>query len=39
MSENIDIAFNALFAFECLVKIIAYGLFGDENSYLTDTWS
>lgn len=39
ISLNFDILFNSLFTLESFIKIIAYGLVVDENSYLTDTWS
>ncbi|KAL4480370.1 hypothetical protein ABPG74_020886 [Tetrahymena malaccensis] len=37
--KNIDLMFNFIFITEALLKIIAYGFIGDENSYLDESWS
>ncbi len=34
-----DYAFTVIFFFEALFKIIGFGLFMDDGSYLTDDWS
>ena len=34
-----DFFFNICFIIECLMKIITYGFFLCENSYLSDSWS
>jgi len=39
ISGNIDFFFNGSFTLEATMKIIAFGLILDDNSYLTDTWS
>ncbi len=39
INENIDITFNALFIFECLLKVVAFGFFLDNGSYLRDSWN
>ena len=35
----LDYYFNIIFAIESLIKIIAFGFFLDENSYLRESWS
>ncbi|KAL4505974.1 hypothetical protein ABPG72_013735 [Tetrahymena utriculariae] len=37
--KNIDLMFNFIFITEALLKIIAYGFIGDNNSYLDESWS
>lgn len=37
--DSIDYIFNGIFTFEAFAKIIAFGFLGDNNSYLSDTWS
>ena len=39
ISGYIDIVFNIMFTLEALMKIVAYGFFLDDNSYLTESWS
>ena len=39
ISTMIDMSFNLIFTAEALLKIIAFGFFFDENSYLRETWS
>jgi Ion transport protein len=39
ISSDLDYVFNAVFMLEAVMKIIAFGWFLDENSYLTETWS
>ena len=39
ISEYLDITFNVIFTIEATLKIIAFGLFMDKNSYLTESWS
>jgi hypothetical protein len=39
VSDYIDIIFNVIFASEAMLKIISYGFFFDDNSYLRETWS
>lgn len=39
LNNNIDIAFNALFIGECFLKIISFGFFIDNGSYLRDSWN
>jgi len=35
-----DIAFTSLFLFECILKIVAFGLvFNGKNSYLKSPWN
>ena len=38
-SNSVDMAFNLIFTVEAFLKIIAFGFFFDENSYLRETWS
>ena len=38
-SSYIDNSFNVLFAIECVLKIIAFGFFMDDGSYLRDSWN
>lgn len=37
--DTIDLIVNAIFFFECLTKVIAYGFFWCKGSYLRDNWS
>lgn len=37
--SNFDYFFNVIFMIEAALKIIAFGFFMDDNSYLTDSWS
>lgn len=39
ISTYIDNTFSGLFAMECLLKIISFGFFMDEGSYLRDNWN
>ncbi|KAE9048858.1 hypothetical protein PR002_g169 [Phytophthora rubi] len=39
MADYSNSTFTALFAFECLLKIVAMGLIGDRGAYLTDPWN
>lgn len=39
ISQKLDIAFNCVFVFECVVKIIARGMIIGEAAYLKDNWS
>jgi Ion transport protein len=39
VSSELDYVFNSVFLLEATMKIIAYGWFLDENSYLTESWS
>ena len=39
ISGYIDILFNIMFTLEAIMKIVAYGFFLDDNSYLTESWS
>lgn len=38
-SSNMDYVFNALFTLEMTLKVITYGLFIEEDSYLRDSWN
>ncbi|KAL4477710.1 hypothetical protein ABPG74_002860 [Tetrahymena malaccensis] len=38
-SQILDIMFTVFFSIESCLKIISYGFFFDENSYLRDNWS
>ena len=37
--SNFDLVFNIIFTVEAVLKIVAFGLFMDIGSYLTDSWS
>ena len=37
--DQIQLAFQILFSFECAMKIIAMGLFQRHNSYLRSGWN
>ena len=39
VSIQIDLFFNIAFMCECALKIISFGFYMDENSYLTESWS
>jgi len=39
VSDYIDYVLNVIFACEALLKIIAFGFFFDDNSYLRESWS
>ncbi|KAE9253486.1 hypothetical protein PF002_g3305 [Phytophthora fragariae] len=39
MADYSNSTFTALFAFECLLKIVAMGLIGDRGAYLMDPWN
>ena len=39
ISADLDLTFNSLFIFECVLKIIALGFVMDEGSYLRDSWN
>lgn len=39
VSSKMDTAFNLIFAFESVVKIISLGFAMNEKSYLTDSWN
>ena len=34
-----DYVFNALFTLEMVLKVITYGLFFDDDSYMRDSWN
>ena len=38
ISDKMDIVFNSIFMFECLVKVISRGLIVGKNTYLKDSW-
>ena len=38
-SAKIDIVINVVFFCECAMKIISFGFFLDDNSYLSESWS
>ncbi|EAR94798.2 cation channel family protein (macronuclear) [Tetrahymena thermophila SB210] len=38
-SQILDIMFTVFFSIESCLKIVSYGFFFDENSYLRDNWS
>ena len=38
-SSNMDYVFNALFTLEMVLKVITYGLFFDDDSYMRDSWN
>ncbi|DAZ95903.1 TPA: hypothetical protein N0F65_012614 [Lagenidium giganteum] len=37
--NNADLIFTSLFFVECMLKIIAMGLFGEKGAYLMDPWN
>jgi hypothetical protein len=39
ISADLDILFNMVFLCEAVMKVIAFGFFLDDNSYLTESWS
>ena len=39
IGEKMDNAFNYLFIFECILKVIALGFAMDDGSYLRDSWN
>ena len=36
---NVDIFFNVVFCIEASLKIISYGFIGEDNTYLSESWS
>lgn len=39
ISNEIDFGLNIFFAVEALLKIISYGFYFDEKTYLKDSWN
>lgn len=39
LSNILDYTFATFFTIEALIKIIAFGFFIDESSYLRESWS